>query len=199
MADVPSCVVKHVTPSEMEKFIAPDGCHDAPLMFRRCTDATEHVVELLSKPLKDLSVKIVIGRWTGDLSDRYRKAAVKTGILTQKNKRNHQWIAVGKKADISTRDALLDWYNSAVVFDPTHVQFTLESNEGWKWDPNTCFNVANNLQLSPETTVKHWNRFEDIETQEDGWDSPYDGDIKDIQDIEIPWGDEEPPCRLQDS
>jgi hypothetical protein len=113
------------------------------------------------RSLKGVQVKIVYGLWIDkQLTDRYRQVAKVTAALEGTKKREHQWIAVGPVGDLNTSDEVTGWYKSAVVFDPTFFQFTLEENDDkdWQWTAEECFNVKDKLRVLPHECLRHWGR-----------------------------------------
>jgi hypothetical protein len=126
-----------------------------PMMFRQCTHATKAVANLLEQRLAGhgLRCATIQGRWIGPLPDRFRLAAKALGkIMTVKNKRDHQWLAVGNAKvlqAVNDVETLEKWYEDAVTVDPTCFQF-FEKDEKWTLDP--CM-VDIPLKMKPVATL----------------------------------------------
>jgi hypothetical protein len=94
---------------------------------------------------------MVSGHWCGSRSELFIKAADADVQLVQP-KTQHNWIAIGKIEGLVASN-IAKWYQDAIVFDPTHYQFTAGKDRKLIWSVNDCVQLEDFLAPDLDLTV----------------------------------------------
>jgi hypothetical protein len=107
MADIVNATIEEIINADtIIPFLnSQEDRSEDPMMFRQCTKASTQFKEKINESLKSKGSSftrvIIHGRWIAELSDRFRIAArAMNGVMTTKNKRDHQWLAIGPADDL---------------------------------------------------------------------------------------------------
>lgn len=109
---------------------------------------------------QNFQARSISGKWTGTLDPQYVMSVDRDECLSPHKKsptptRLHNWIAIGMKG--SNKANMKRWYKSAVIFDPTHLQF-LPQPAATTWCLQDCFEVEDSqLSLDPSSTLTLWD------------------------------------------
>lgn len=109
---------------------------------------------------QNFQARSISGEWTGTLDPKYVMSVDCDKCISPRKKsptptRQHNWIAIGMNG--SNAANMTRWYESAVIFDPTHRQF-LPQSAATIWSLQECLDVADSqLSMDPRSTLSLWD------------------------------------------